>query len=561
MTNHATTFRARTLIAGLGLSLATSLVAADFPGFDDVTLGTGYNVADSDTSDGVFYSFGPMPWLTGGTGYGEARILGSDTCNTMHRLDLNNITAKFDFGGTIGVQTDMVILSRHNGGQINLTVNGSPIAYAGDWMAYHNSYIGGVRIEILSGGFSGDCTRILLRGDTEVVSIALQEGWVDTPDTCAEPTFDDLALGSYYATADSFTTVGIPCMVVPYINSMDLAIDGDVRISNANWSCGDVNEARHFSSAVEFDFSGLSGVNDLEMRVGDYGPGVNLGINGARIWAADWIDLDGISLGGCTVTLPSGGGSNECGVVEISGHIDTMVVGGEETAVDCIEWLTTGSGNTNPGPCLSYDEVPAIEFVISDTFDTVGVGCTIGSYWVDYGTSLTDGGAFAQPSMLACGSGQELAVYAACVDHDFKSTTGSMEGVSITAADHGGILNLGINGDLLIFDVFAEVDGAEIGGVTVRVVSGGGLNECTELEFDGVLDNLMIGGGQLFLDCLDGTVVETGDPADLDGDGSVNGQDLATLLANWNLNADGDINGDGATDGQDLAIMLGSWTN
>ena len=122
MTNHATTFRARTLIAGLGLSLATSLAAADFPGFDDVTLGTGYSVADSDTSDGVFYSFGPMPWLTGGTGYGEARILGSDTCNTMHRLDLNNITAKFDFGGTIGVQTDMVILSRHNGGQINLTV-------------------------------------------------------------------------------------------------------------------------------------------------------------------------------------------------------------------------------------------------------------------------------------------------------------------------------------------------------------------------------------------------------------------------------------------------------
>ena len=65
----------------------------------------------------------------------------------------------------------------------------------------------------------------------------------------------------------------------------------------------------------------------------------------------------------------------------------------------------------------------------------------------------------------------------------------------------------------------------------------------------------------LWTACLDGTVVETGDPADLDGDGSVNGQDLATLLANWNLNADGDINGDGATDGQDLAIMLGSWTN
>ena len=62
MTNHATNLRARTLIAGLGLSLAASLAAADFPGFDDVAIGTGYSVADSDTSEGVDYSFGPMPW-------------------------------------------------------------------------------------------------------------------------------------------------------------------------------------------------------------------------------------------------------------------------------------------------------------------------------------------------------------------------------------------------------------------------------------------------------------------------------------------------------------------
>ena len=101
----------------------------------------------------------------------------------------------------------------------------------------------------------------------------------------------------------------------------------------------------------------------------------------------------------------------------------------------------------------------------------------------------------------------------------------------------------------------------EIGGVTVRVVSGGGLNECTELEFDGVLDNLMIGGGQLFLDCLDGMVVATADPADLDGNGAIDGQDLATLLASWNANDGGDINGDGLTDGQDLAMLLGSWKN
>ena len=133
-----------------------------------------------------------------------------------------------------------------------------------------------------------------------------------------------------------------------------------------------------------------------------------------------------------------------------------------------------------------------------------------------------------------------------------------MQKVSITVADHGGVLNLGINGELRIFDVFHEIDGASIGGVTVRVASGGGLNECTRLEFDGVLQNLLIGGGQLFIDCLEGQVIEADTPSDLNGDGLVNGPDLAMLLSLWGSQA-GDITGDGVADGQDLALLLADW--
>ncbi len=52
---------------------------------------------------------------------------------------------------------------------------------------------------------------------------------------------------------------------------------------------------------------------------------------------------------------------------------------------------------------------------------------------------------------------------------------------------------------------------------------------------------------------------DAGDPADLNGDGVVNGADLGLLLAAWGT-PDGDINGDGTTDGADLGLLLGSWS-
>jgi hypothetical protein len=48
-------------------------------------------------------------------------------------------------------------------------------------------------------------------------------------------------------------------------------------------------------------------------------------------------------------------------------------------------------------------------------------------------------------------------------------------------------------------------------------------------------------------------------PADLNGDGRINGLDLAMLLAAWGTRA-ADIDGNGTSDGADLAMVLASWT-
>ncbi|MDA0214584.1 MAG: glycosyl hydrolase family 18 protein, partial [Planctomycetota bacterium] len=48
-------------------------------------------------------------------------------------------------------------------------------------------------------------------------------------------------------------------------------------------------------------------------------------------------------------------------------------------------------------------------------------------------------------------------------------------------------------------------------------------------------------------------------PADGNGDGSVDGSDLASMLGAWGQPSAYDINADGITDGSDLAVVLGAW--
>jgi hypothetical protein len=55
------------------------------------------------------------------------------------------------------------------------------------------------------------------------------------------------------------------------------------------------------------------------------------------------------------------------------------------------------------------------------------------------------------------------------------------------------------------------------------------------------------------------SVEPSGSPADLNGDGFVNGADLAMLLGQWGGAGSGDLTGDGIVNGADLAILLGAW--
>lgn len=56
------------------------------------------------------------------------------------------------------------------------------------------------------------------------------------------------------------------------------------------------------------------------------------------------------------------------------------------------------------------------------------------------------------------------------------------------------------------------------------------------------------------------TLAPDSSPADLNGDGAVNGVDLSALLANWGGTGAGDLDASGTVDGFDLAGLLAAWT-
>lgn len=67
------------------------------------------------------------------------------------------------------------------------------------------------------------------------------------------------------------------------------------------------------------------------------------------------------------------------------------------------------------------------------------------------------------------------------------------------------------------------------------------------------------GGGQAFVIDDFTLVAAPGCPADLDGNGIVDGADLGILLANWNSAGAGDLDGSGSVDGADLGTLLAAW--
>jgi FG-GAP-like repeat/Dockerin type I domain len=113
--------------------------------------------------------------------------------------------------------------------------------------------------------------------------------------------------------------------------------------------------------------------------------------------------------------------------------------------------------------------------------------------------------------------------------------------------------------------------GAAVFGPATLMAAGGDVQEIVAADLDGdgagdsdlAVTNQVANNVSVFINQT--CEATPADPADLNGDGVVNGFDLAILLAAWGrcpappAGCPADLNGNGTVNGIDLAILLGSW--
>lgn len=122
------------------------------------------------------------------------------------------------------------------------------------------------------------------------------------------------------------------------------------------------------------------------------------------------------------------------------------------------------------------------------------------------GTATWDGYALTEAGGMAGGSGTEIRLNNLTLGMRAAGVA-QLRSLQVAFGEFGGNLNLTVDGTSAVFDDFADVHGAVLGGVTVTVLSGGTGQDRGVLRLDGPmpdqgggLGHVAIGGQELWID-------------------------------------------------------------
>jgi hypothetical protein len=149
--------------------------------------------------------------------------------------------------------------------------------------------------------------------------------------------FEDLTLGQVYHVGDNFTTSGITINIEKFWRDGDWVTSGIVWVDGRNCAGGSGNEL--FTGNTNFNFLLSTNYNGITLKYDQGWHGFNIEINGDFRNIADFIDIDGATIGNALVSVTDYGPPTKQGVLTITGSILSFKIGGEELCLDDIQFI------------------------------------------------------------------------------------------------------------------------------------------------------------------------------------------------------------------------------
>jgi hypothetical protein len=188
-------------------------------------------------------------------------------------------------------------------------------------------------------------------------------------------------------------------------------------------------------------------------------------------------------------------------------RVTTPVVASPAHITGAIDNLTINEDVCGDRPCdrIGFENLtPGTQYQEGDVFASDGVIVTVGPFTFTPSTpcagNTTSG--FTQVDFgqqNACRTGNELEVNNVTLSFDFGATAND---IMIYYGEYGGTVSLEINGDCRVVQDFPVLDGTGQGGVGITVDDSGGPGECGVIRLLGEVDELVIGGQELWIDAL-----------------------------------------------------------
>jgi|GEM_PF-1065969 len=158
---------------------------------------------------------------------------------------------------------------------------------------------------------------------------------------CVE--FQDLTLGSVYNVGDTFTvhsadgSFGFDVVASDFFFSSGTAFSGGFAEVENGGQAGYFGQEMEVSNInLEFTPTGAPPMG-VSVLFGEYGGNINLSVNGVAANVANFIDLDGLTLGGAMLSVPTGGLGNDTAELRMTGvPITQFIIGGQELWIDHI---------------------------------------------------------------------------------------------------------------------------------------------------------------------------------------------------------------------------------